>query len=184
MKTRNNTILWFLSVAFVAMALVGCKETKIEPVCFPWAPANCTLSETDYNSPVEIHDYFANHDSTKLVHDGDTLKFWGWVYDPTGTYEPRLWDPHLGAWAPETGFIVLVPNEDHHGYDDLSIRIIWEYTTFLEDHPGFSQDFDRYLQKKWYVKAKVVCHRSSIWRPCSRVGIDFYVVDIDTIPNN
>ena len=183
MKTRNNTILRFLIVSFVVMALVGCKETKIEPVCFPWAPAGSTLSETDYNSPTEIRDYFAEHDSTRLAHDGDTLKIWGWVYDPTGTYEPRLWDPHLGAWSPETGFIMLVPNEDHHGYDQ-SIKIIWEYTDFLQNHPGFAQDFGSYLQKKWYVKARMKCLQNVMGTHCSRIGIDFYVVDIDTIPNN
>ncbi len=186
MKTRDKMTLLIVIATVAAMTLTGCGETVIEPICYPWAPEGCTISRTDYNSPAEIFEYFHEHDSTRRMHDGDTLKIWGWVYYH-GPEEPIFEadfssSPLREAWTPEAGYIKLVPNEDHHGYDQ-HVEIKWSNTTFLQDHPEFAQNFDSYLMKKWYVTVKTECCWT-IPKPCGSVGIDFYLIDMDTIPNN
>lgn len=186
MKTQYNTFSLLAIATVLAMTLSGCKQQDIKPICFPWASESCTFSLSKYNSPLEIREYFTDHDSTKKAHDGDTIKICGWVYF-NGPGETVLWpfetDPLREAWFPEAGFIVLVGNEDHHGYDQ-SIRIDWNNTTFLQDNPGFSENFDNYLQKKWYVTAKMKCVDAIDPPLCNNLGYKLYVITIDTIPNN
>lgn len=185
MKTINNNIILLAIAMSIVMFLTGCKRQEIEPVCFHWAPEGCTISSTEYNSPLEIRNYFFNHDSTMLAHDGDTIKIWGWVYYH-GSGEPVLWpfetDPLREAWSPEAGYIVLVGNEDHHGWLQ-SIKVYWDNTDFLQTHPGFSQNFDSYLPKKWYVTARQKCTYNPVPTPCETIGANLYVIAIDTIPN-
>ena len=189
MKTRNHTLTAMAIAILSLMVFSGCKKKdQITPICCPWAPESYCISRTDYNSPVGLRDYFDDHDSTKLSHDGDTLKVWGWVYYH-GPEEPIFEADYSSSplhenWTPEAGYIMLVPNEDHHGYTH-HITIKWS-KTYLQDHPEFVQDFDSYLQKKWYVTIKVECVDISYLsgNSCTKIGLDFHLINMDTIPNN
>ena len=186
MKTSRKTIALIAIAMFIVMFLTGCKRQEIEPVCFPWAPESCTISCTEYNSPSEFRKYFNEHDSTMMAHDGDTIKIWGWVYYH-GSGEPIPWpyetNPLREAWSPQAGYILLVENEDHHGYEQ-AIPITWDTSAFLQTHPEFSQNFDSYLQRKWYVTVRMECTNLKIPTPCSKIGCYLRVITIDTIPNN
>lgn len=188
MKTRKLTLTVMIIATLSLMAFSGCKKKdQITPICCPWAPEIYSISRTDYNSPAELTNYFREYDSTRLSHDGDTLKVWGWVYYH-GPEEPIFEadyssSPLREVWTPEAGYILLVSNEDHHGYGQ-HIRIDWN-KSFLQDHPEFVQGFDSYLQKKWYVTIKVECvEQVTIWEPCRTIGHKYHLINMDTIPNN
>lgn len=191
MKTRNVFYL-FIATAVVAMALAGCEKTKRSPYdCYeevdvqPWAPDSCSFSWTDYNSTMQVLNYFSGHDYTILSHDGDTLMLWGWIYFH-GPGEPIL-DPFVydsiegsqEAWSPEALFINMVPNENHHGWSQ-SVRIDWD-RPFIQSHPDFRENFDDYLQKKWFIKVRLQAEQNIIASPCLSYGFSLHLVDIDSI---
>ncbi len=190
METKNIKSTPIVIITILTMIFYGCKGQKIEPLpCNPWAPTDCVISRTNYISIIELQDFFDNiryHDSTKLSYDDCTIKLWGWVYYH-GLNEP-IFEPDYSStplqesWSPEAGYIVLVPNENHHGYDQ-SIRIEWD-DSFLKDYPEFYRKFDSYLQKKWYVTIRMECVQNIIgWEPCNQYGFRFHAVSIDTINN-
>ena len=112
---------------------------------------------------------------------------WGWVYYH-GPMEPLRCpvsdDDLREAWSFDVGFIILVGNENHHGWDE-SVWISWDCQSLERMHPGLAQNFDSLLQKKWYVTGIVNCFPEYIFPgPCTSIGMKVQVIDIDTIPNN
>ena len=183
---KTNLSIINIIVAVSVIILTGCKkpiEEEVNPMCEYWAPEDCTFSLDKYNSPAELCDYFMEHDSTRLSHNGDTVKIWGWVYYH-GPEEPRLTPldtaTQLESWSADAYHIFLVKNENHHGYDEIW-GIHWT-STFMQDHPEFVQNFDSLLPKKWYVTARVYCFPEYCPGPCTQIGMHFYAIDIDTIP--
>ena len=188
---RRNSIL--LSVVVLSGILfLACKPvTKDDPFACnvevdPWASESSTFSWTDYNSLSEVHDYFVGHDSTIIIHVGDTLKFWGWVYFH-GPGEPVYWpgpDPDHDLWTADTKFIHLVESEDHHDHHEGNKHAVvcWS-DAFLQENPWFTVEFDSLLQKKWYVTA-VLEEEAEVLSPCYRYVPKYVMVALDTLINN
>lgn len=154
MNTHIKKLLILAAAAISAMAFAGCvkPQEQIIPTesCNPWAPEDCPFSRDGYNSPAVLHDYFDYHDSTRMAHNGDTIRFCGWVYYH-GQNEPVV-NPAEGDilrehYTLENGLVYLVENENHHGWDD-AVAVHWTQYSFLQEHPGFVEDFDRLLQKR------------------------------------
>ena len=187
---KTNLSIINIIVAVSVITLTGCKkpiEEEVNPMCEYWAPEDCTFSVDKYNSATEWHEYFYSHDSTRLFHNGDTLRMWGWVYyhGPREPLRCPVSDDDLReAWSFDVGFIILVGNENHHGWDE-AVWISWDCQSLERMHPGLTQNFDSLLQKKWYVTGIVNCFPEYICPgPCTSIGMKVQVIDIDTIPNN
>ncbi len=188
---------YFMAAVFSVLFLSGCKGEKITP-CYcerimDWAPDTCSFSWTNYNSPRQVMDYFLLHDSTIVFHDGDTVKFWGWVYfhgpnEPI--YEPYALKPLREDWNADAKLMLLVGNEDHHLHKGKygAIWLQWD-DTFLQENPRFVQGFDGLLLKKWYVTATINKERRSLYigPSCDKEnqwGVKYSLITIDTIPHN
>ncbi len=189
------TIIVPIVTAIMSLFFPGCNKPNVPDCsinCDYWAPEDCTFSKDKFNTPAELRDYFDNHDSTRLKHDGDTLKICGWVYyHDHAAREPYMCpvdegNPPREKWTAENGFIFLVGNENHHGWNE-AVRISWNYnnsSSFLQDYPEFVNNFDSLLQKKWYVSVQVQCFPEYITPgPCSKIGMIYHVLEIDTLPS-
>ena len=188
---RRNCIL--LSVVILSGILfLECKPvTTDDPFACnrevdPWAPESSTFSWTDYNSIMEVKDYFVGHDSTIITHVGDTLKFCGWLYFH-GPGEPVYWPgsaPDHDLWTVDTKFIHLVESEDNHDHCENNKHIIVDWSdAFLQENPWFTVEFDSLLQKKWYVTA-VLEEQAEVLSPCYSYVPKYVMVALDTLINN
>ena len=197
MKTRDKMTLFIVIAAVAAMTLTGCRrEDSISPYPYdcdgPWASDTCTFSMDKYNSLREVLDYFVGHDSTMIMHDGDTIKFYGWVYyhapgEPV--YSP-VDDSFREIYTVESKFIRIVGNEDHHFYSAdgfYGMELVWwSDGGFIEENPWFVQEFDSLLQKKWYITATLQASYSPglIPSPCSKWTLRYEMIALDTLPPN
>ena len=197
MKTRDKMTLFIAIAVVAAMALTGCRrEDSISPYPYdcdgPWASDTCTFSMDKYNSLREVLDYFVGHDSTMMMHDGDTIKFYGWVYyhAPGEPIYSPVDDSFREIYTEESKFIRIVGNEDHHFYSPdgyYGMIIVWWYNgDFIEENPWFVQEFDSLLQKKWYITATLQASYSPglIPSPCSHWGLRYEIIALDTLPPN
>lgn len=170
----NKTLILlglFLSVIFFA----GCKK---QPECNNAMPSAAAISWTGYNPPTALHNYFGCNAEGIKKHLGDTVRLWGWVYYPDhGIGEPDPDPLNDSNWSAYTGFIYLVSNEDHHGWEE-SVYLTWDQA-WRETHPDFCQSFEEYLDKKWYVVATLDCFKSGI--QCCPLFPLYKVISIDTI---
>lgn len=196
MKTMNKTISFFAIATFLAIVLAGCKGEKITPCgcedVVYWAPDTCSFSWSEYNSTVQVKNYFCHHDSTLATHNGDTLRLCGWVYFPCHdepVLTPNRFSP-LGYlehdYGPDVPIIHLVTHKDYPGYSRQSeiLDVQWG-SPFLNENPWFRQDFDSLLYRKWYVTATV--YAGHLYFPnytCDKYTPTFTMIALDTIPDN
>lgn len=181
------------TIILTSLVFIGCDKSKIEYCngcndidCEEYAPVGVSVSWIGYNNPSELTDYFACHRATLTEHLGDTIRLAGWVYYPDEG-EPNY--IYQEDWNVDRGWILLVDNEDHHGYNQHAY-VKWKewpnYTTaadsaWLEANATFRDHFNEYLQKKWYVVAEVnevILNGAG----CCDHDPQFKIIYIDTIP--
>lgn len=184
-----------LVAGLACFLVVGCEKPKSatdcngcnDMPCEEYAPAGVTVSWTDYNLPSELRAYFNCHRATLTEHLGDTIQLSGWVYYQ-GENEPNFTYP--GDWDVNRGWLLLVDNENHHGYHQSAVYVKWKewlnYTTvadsiWLEDHASFRDHFDEYLQKKWYVVAEIT-EEMLYGTGCCDHDPRYKIIFVDTIP--
>ena len=170
--------------------LSGCKGEKITPCgcenIVDWAPDTCSFSWSEYNSLIQVRDYFYQHDSTIVTHAGDTVKFWGWVYfhgPEEPIWEPYVMNPIREDWNVDAKRIFLVGNKDHHLHHyEYGATWLWWDDDWLLRNPQFVQDFDSLLQKKWYVTATMDAVKidDSFGPVCNKWGMKFSLIIVDT----
>lgn len=61
------------------MTSCGCDE-KTPTKYDPYTPEQYSISWTEFNPLSKFEEYFYYHDSTTAMHDGDTIKVYGYIY--------------------------------------------------------------------------------------------------------
>ena len=70
-------IILMMAVLAVSLAVVSCEKIS-HCLTGPYAPADASVSWTDYNSVEALVKYFDGHDSTLYQHNGETIKVSGY----------------------------------------------------------------------------------------------------------
>lgn len=65
----------FIAVASLCLVLSGCSDKRDK--CEEYAPADVTVSWTDYNTVEQVTEYFSCHSGTLKSHQGDTIRICG-----------------------------------------------------------------------------------------------------------
>lgn len=163
----------FLRLLFLSVIIMyGCeKKSKC-----PEAPTNAIVSWSEYNSPVTLNEYFLCNNEALLKHSGDTIRLWGWAYyrDPEGTEPDFTYDSN---WTAYRDYIYLVPNENHHGYNQM-VWVRWD-KEWRDTNSDFRQSFDEYLSKKWYVVATI--GYKNFHTECCNLSPLYNAIYIDTV---
>lgn len=128
--------------------LAGCKEKPTG--CVEYAPADVSISWTDYNSVADVVGYFHCHKKTAERHEGDTLKVKGFVCKDYPY--PNWW---MSSHNIEPGYfnqIMLAGSSTRQGSDNSLLLPIVFSEDFAEQ---FRQNMEEYLEKEWFVTGQV-----------------------------